>query len=438
MTEEHLLHPDQIPLLKGLSKKPNSLTLQRRARILLLYNEGQDTRQISQTVGISPRSVRFWRREFLNRGMEIFSATTETKQLEKQTVEQVPEDSPQIKTMPVSKKKTPSRIPASTGLRFPRVKKSPGIKVDDSMAEAGRKTLRFHFAHMLSHEKGTRLGEDIEELHDMRVATRRMRSAFEVFGPFFKSKVVKTHLKGLRATGRALGRMRDLDVFIEKARQYLMTIPEGERPDLEPLLNAWQQEQTMERDKLLAYLDSKNYQQFKQDFNNFVSRHSVDDLPDLDINPRPYQVKHIVPILIYTRLASVRAYDRMISNAVIEQLHALRIEFKKLRYVMEYFREVLGNQARDVINDLKILQDHLGDLNDADVACQILREFIETWEERQIGLPLHERQNSEPVVAYLATKHNERHNLMITFPEAWAHFNRPELLKNIALAISAL
>jgi CHAD domain-containing protein len=134
----------------------------------------------------------------------------------------------------------------------------------------------------------------------------------------------------------------------------------------------------------------------------------------------------------------VRAYDKIIPNAVIEQLHALRIEFKKLRYTLEFFREVLGTQSKEVIDDLKTLQDHLGDLNDANVACQILRKFIESWEERQWALPLQERQNPEPVVDYLAAKHAERYKLMITFPEAWAHFNRPEFLENVALAISVL
>jgi CHAD domain-containing protein len=272
----------------------------------------------------------------------------------------------------------------------------------------------------------------------MRVATRRMRAAFEVFRPFFKPKAVKNHLKGLRATGRALGRVRDLDVFMEKAEHYLETLPEGKRAGLEPLLEAWHQERDSARDKMLAHLDSVRYQQFKLDFNEFVSTPGAGARQVSGNNPEPDLVQHVAPILVYTNLAAVRAYDKIVSNAVIEQLHALRIEFKKLRYTVEFFREVLGPQSKEIINDLKTIQDHLGDLNDANVACQILREFIESWEERQMVLPLQERQNSEPVVDYLATKHAERYNLMVTFPEAWAHFNRLEFLENVALAISVL
>jgi CHAD domain-containing protein len=321
---------------------------------------------------------------------------------------------------------------------FPRVRKNPGIKPTDAMAEAGRKILRFHFAHMLSHETGTRLGEDIEELHDMRVATRRMRAAFDIFGQYFKPKAVKKHLKRLRTAGRTLGGVRDLDVFMEKAQHYLETLPENERTGLAPLLNAWEQKRIAEREKLVVYLNDEEYQQFKQDFNEFTSTPDEYAIPVSKTNPNPDLVNRVVPILIYTRLNAIRAQETLIDSAAIEQLHALRIEFKKLRYTMEFFREVLGKEAKDVIDELKSLQDHLGDLNDANVACQILSEFIETTEKLQNDLPLNERQSLESVVAYLAAKHAERYNLMVTFPELWEHFNRRETLKNIALSISVL
>jgi CHAD domain-containing protein len=272
----------------------------------------------------------------------------------------------------------------------------------------------------------------------MRVATRRMRAAFEVFKPFFKPKAIKNHLKGLRATGRALGRVRDLDVFMQKARYYLETLPEGERPGLKPLLTGWQQERVADREKMLSHLDSTSFERFKQDFNDFTCSPGAGARHISKNDQRPDLVKHVVPVLIYTNLAAVRAYESIVPTATIEQLHALRIEFKKLRYTLEFFREVLGKQSREVINDLKSLQDHLGDLNDANVACEILRDFIENWEERQILVPLYERQNPEPVVTYLAAKHAERHKLLVTFPQAWAHFNRPEFLENLALAVSVL
>ncbi len=116
----------------------------------------------------------------------------------------------------------------------------------------------------------------------------------------------------------------------------------------------------------------------------------------------------------------------------------LRIEFKKLRYSLEFFREVLGEGAKDLINDIKNLQDHLGDLNDADVACNILRQFLDDWESRQVDKPISERDNPEPIVAYLAAKHAERYFLIATFQDAWQGFDQPQMRSNLASAVAVL
>lgn len=341
---------------------------------------------------------------------------------------------PKLKIMEVSTAKSEfAKYPP-----LPHPLKEVGLKADDSMAEAGRKVLLFHFAEMLDHEEGTRLGEDIEELHDMRVATRRMRAAFEIFGEAFDPKVLKPHLKGLRATGRALGHVRDLDVFMEKAGHYLDTLPEEQKSGLDPLLDAWKAKREISRSEMLAHLDSPQYQAFAQNFNLFLQTAGAGIQPSVEDHPTPKLVREVAPVLIYTRLAAVRAYDAILKNAPIEQLHALRIEFKKLRYAVEFFREVLGEEAKSVIADLKQLQDHLGDLNDAEVATIILREFLDEWEPRQSALPINERQNPEGIVTYLAARHSERYRLMVSFQETWAQFNRPEFRRNLALAISVL
>lgn len=316
--------------------------------------------------------------------------------------------------------------------------KSSGVLADDPLSEAGRKVLAFHFAEMVRHEEGTRQGVDIEELHDMRVATRRMRAAFDVFWEAFEPKAIKGHLKGLRRTGRALGRVRDLDVFMEKAQHYLDALPVEQRHGLDPLLLHWQQEREDDREIMLKHLASKDYAQFKRKFLTFLTTPGMGARPVSDEHPVPDIVRNIVPALVYDRMAEVRGYGAILSNASIEQLHALRIEFKKLRYTLEFFREVLGPQAGEIIGEIKTLQDHLGDLNDADVACGILRNFLDELEVRQAILPMEERENPEPIVAYLAAKHAERHQLMVSFKDAWARFDRTEVRRQLAEAISVL
>ncbi len=323
----------------------------------------------------------------------------------------------------------------------PRKMKAPGVLPDDPMSEAGRKALLFHFGRMLEHESGTRLGEDIEELHDMRVATRRMRSAFRVFAPYFDPDALRRFLKRLRRTGRALGRVRDLDVFMEKAQNYLAAeeVQAGSpRPhecsDLDALLEDWQGQREAARTKMLAYLDSKQYQRFVQGFGQFLITEGAGALPPPSDRPAPHQVYQIVPALIYTRYEVVRGYEPVIENAPLEILHALRIDCKRLRYALEFFREVLGPEVEEVVKEVVIVQDHLGNLHDADVACHLLIGFLNQWSRQE----RRERINISGVTRYLVAKQNDLRVLVDSFPETWRHFNRPEMRRQLALAVSAL
>ena len=155
-------------------------------------------------------------------------------------------------------------------IAYPKPRQFIGVSLDDTMAEAGKKVWLYYFAEMLSHEEGTLLGENVEELHDMRVATRRMRTAFDIFGPAFDPKTMKRHLKGLRKIGRVLGQVRDMDVILENAITYQRKMKENTRAGLEPLLYDWKETIDRQRTKLIKHLQSEAYHNFKQNFNIFL------------------------------------------------------------------------------------------------------------------------------------------------------------------------
>ena len=436
---ERLLTPEERQQLETLLASEIEPGLGRRAQILLLYDAGQPTRYVAQAVGLSRSRTRYWRGQYQKLGMQIITKETpvsmEEAKPEADKPVQVEAAIVQMQTSP-PKEVVASALPELISAKLKL--KNAGIVATDPTAEAGRKVLRYHFTQMLRHEEGTRLGEDIEELHDMRVATRRMRAAFEVFESAFTPAAVKTHLKGLRATGRALGQVRDLDVFMENAQHYMETIPEEHHPGLLPLLNSWGQSRELARVDMLAYLDSKKFAEFARKFDQFVNTPGAGAYVSSESTPAPSLVCEIAPVLIYTRLASVRAFDAVLDSATLDQLHALRIEFKKLRYTMEYFREVLGPEAGWVIDQIKMLQDHLGELNDAQVATQILRDFLTDWDTQQDTLPVSERVTPEPIMAYLSDRYQERQRLMSTFPDAWKRFNQPEFRQNLAQAVAVL
>jgi CHAD domain-containing protein len=320
---------------------------------------------------------------------------------------------------------------------------APGIKPDDPMSEAGRKTFRFHYRRMLYNEPGTRLGEDIEALHDMRVATRRMRAAFRIFAPYYEPKVAARSQKGLKRTGRALGPVRDLDVFRAKIRDHLSTLPQSQQDDLAAFLAVLETHRDSARQRMNAYLDSDKYTRFKERFGRFVEVEGLGSRPIIfdDGEPLPYRVRHVAPVVIYQRLAAVRAYDEWVSipNPPPERLHSLRIACKRLRYTLEFFREVLGPDTKKLIKAIVTVQDHLGSLQDAVVARALLTDYLqrgiwgrETASEVQPGAPV----DVPGVEAYLDAKQAEFEQLLESFPEVWRRVQEEKFSQMVAEAIA--
>lgn len=393
-------------------------SLSRRAQIVLMHEE-QDatTAEIAAAVGLSRSWVNHWRRAWNESRLGIFPPMPETE----------PPTAVEIE-------------PARPGIDEPRLalelSKSVGLLPDDHMAEAGRKVLLYHFERMLLNEPASRLGEDIEGVHDMRVATRRMRSALRLFQPFFDADSIHPFRKGLRQIAGLLGEVRDLDVFIEKTQRFLQKHPKN---DLSLLL----EERATQRDKtratLIDHLDSKSFDRLVTRFHEFLTT------PGSGIAARSedgaitaYQLRHIAPRLIYEHFEQVRAYETAPTLAEVLTLHALRIDFKRLRYALEFFEEVLGPQAKQVINQVKTMQDHLGDLNDAEVASGILNEFIRAHNETYSGIPGFMRPNISGIVAYAAAREAEKQHLLDTFPKAWGKFLRDEVRHNLALGVAVL
>ncbi|HEX6868676.1 MAG TPA: CHAD domain-containing protein, partial [Candidatus Limnocylindrales bacterium] len=266
---------------------------------------------------------------------------------------------------------TVEEVPADTRLV---VGKTPGVTADDHIAEAGRKVMKFHLARMFAREAGTRLGVDPEEVHAMRVATRRQRAAWRVFGPAFRPGRTKRYRNGLREIASRLGAVRDLDVLLEAADLYRADFPVSEQRAIEPLLAEWRSHRDDARVLLIRELDSDGYRRWVDDYRDFVRTEGVAVVPVLPT--QPHRVRDTTASRIWTAYEQVRGYEPVLRWADVETLHELRIAGKWLRYSLEFVREALGDEAGPLIARVTALQDHLGLMNDADVAASMARTFL--------------------------------------------------------------
>jgi CHAD domain-containing protein len=273
-----------------------------------------------------------------------------------------------------------------------------GIVAEDTMSEAALKVLRFHLGRMQRREAGTRSGIDAEDLHDMRVATRRMRAAWRVFDGAFKAGKTKKLRRQLEAVADRLGAVRDLDVLIEGLEAYSVGIDEPLRPGLEPLLSLWRRQRTAARAQLIGELDSDRYASFLRDMTQFVEV-GANSAIALGGPLAPHRVRDRAASEIWSAYETIRAYELVLPWADIETLHELRTATKWLRYAIEFFCDALGPDGSGLLTRVVAMQDHLGSLHDADVASKLVRDLLvaraghlSATESDAIGSYLHSRE----------------------------------------------
>lgn len=306
------------------------------------------------------------------------------------------------------------------------------IEPTDTMAEAGRKALLNDFVKMLSHEAGSRAGEDPEEVHDMRVALRRMRSTLRLLAGYYKPKAIEPYLNEMRRVARTLGAVRDLDVMLGDLNAYRASLDPAGAAALQPVLDALDAQRTQARQELLHLLDKGSYRRFVTDFSLFLTKPGK-GARALDADEvQPSQARHLLPTLIYEHLGAVRAYDGVIDSADDTTLHALRIEFKRLRYVVSVFSDILGSSGKDFIDELKLIQDHLGQIVDIRVADESLGAVLKS---------LNPETQAEAIAAlqqYLDAQEARRQTLRAGLGEVWRHFNTRTVQRQLATAVAAL
>ena len=253
--------------------------------------------------------------------------------------------------------------------------RSVGIVAEDTMPEAARKVLQLHFSRMQRREAGTRTGSDTEELHDMRVATRRMRAAWRVFDGAFKAGKTKKIRRHLETIADRLGAVRDLDVLMQGLEAYRLDLDEDQQTGLEPLLSLWRRQRASARNQLIGELDSERYASFVAEMAAFLDA-GAHAAAAVATPTAPHRVRDRAASEIWASYEAVRAYELVFPWADLETLHDLRIATKWLRYALEFFGETLGPDAPRLLARVVALQDHLGYLHDADVATKLARDLL--------------------------------------------------------------
>jgi CHAD domain-containing protein len=131
----------------------------------------------------------------------------------------------------------------------------PGLHASMTFAEAAAATVAIRAEELFEHSEGVLDTSDIERVHDMRVASRRLRAVLEIYAPCFPKARFKPLLKEVKALADALGTRRDPDVLLDRLADLEDVLPKADAPGIEAFAAPVHEEQARGNETLARALE---------------------------------------------------------------------------------------------------------------------------------------------------------------------------------------
>ncbi len=259
--------------------------------------------------------------------------------------------------------------------------------------------LRAQAAALLEHDPGTRLGSDPEDLHQLRVATRRLRALLRAGRKLLRTEPTDALRGELGWLGSALGPARDLDVLIEHFCAESAAVGGG-AADLVAALEA---RRVDARSTLVDALGSGRYLRLLDALDAFVATPPLADAAPVSL----------AAIWWKETKKLRRAVAALGDQPSGDELHAVRILVKRARYAAELAAHELGRTGASFVDRARIAQDVLGAHQDAAVGIE------------QVGSWAHDRPDVSEVAAQIVDHEEARKKqARAAWPAAWAKLDR--------------
>jgi CHAD domain-containing protein len=300
----------------------------------------------------------------------------------------------------------------------------------DPASRASRRVLGALLDTVRATEQGVRRDVDPEMLHDFRVALRRARSLLGQLEGVLPRREVRRLSKKLRWLVRATNALRDLDVYLSHLPDYRAMLPEVERAGLESMDAFLRRRRQLELRVLFGVLDSERYRSVLDRWESIVrgDRRGASAGGD-----GVRAIREVAAERVVAAWRRVLERGRAIEvGSPAEALHRLRIDCKKLRYLLESFADVFDLDAlAKPVKALKRLQDNLGRFNDLHFQQVTLRRLaIDLLEEH--ARSAESNRALDTLVSLLA---DEQRTERAKFEPCFAQLDAPAVRRQMADAI---
>jgi CHAD domain-containing protein len=229
--------------------------------------------------------------------------------------------------------------------------------------------------------QGALVGDDIEHVHQMRVASRRLRNGLNLFIDCLPGKKAGDWQKAIRVITKALGQARDLDIQIDLLNRCCAEgLEERYKPGYTRLLLRLNQQRAIAQEKVNRTLNDLQTSETLDRIAAHLTKLTAGADTLYLYTPSLYQQAFEA---INRNLDEFLSYEDFIHDPEnIAELHAMRIAGKHLRYTLEIFAPIYGNALDPHIRAMKNVQDLLGEIHDNDVWIAWLPDFIEQEQTR--------------------------------------------------------
>lgn len=146
-----------------------------------------------------------------------------------------------------------------------------GLRCEDPFGTTAARVVRVRAEELLEHSKDVLDIGDIERVHDMRVATRRLRAAMEIFEPCFPRKRFRVALKEVKAIADALGERRDRDVAIAALEKFREALSAPDRRGVQMMVDRLREEQSLANERLAPFVDHRRLSDLRERVEDLVA-----------------------------------------------------------------------------------------------------------------------------------------------------------------------
>lgn len=308
--------------------------------------------------------------------------------------------------------------------------------ISPELAAYGAEQLRQRMLAVFVEMEGTRQGEDIEYLHRLRVASRRLRSALSLFGEAISPEDARRWTREVRSLTRALGPARDTDVQIDVVRDNLARQEDPAlRRGVRRLLLRLSQRRDHLQDCVVSGLERFERSGVIEQMNKKLSRVPASK------PPYPPELYSLAREAILHRLTGFLSYAEFVPQPDrAEELHTMRIAAKRLRYTLENFLPLLDGAVEPHLKAAKQAQEALDAIHDCDVWLAGLPAFLEEERERTrlyFGHTGPFRRISFGVLAFQADREQERQRHYNRFVGKWQGWQQAGFWESLPAALAA-